>query len=882
MRVWSRFRSWFRAIVLRSRIESEMDEELRFHVQAFAEELMRTGMSRQEARRRAQLEFGGIELAKEGCRDARGVNHIEALIQDLRYGARMLRKNPGFTAVAVLTLALGIGTNTAIFSIVDGVLLQPLPYPHSDQLVAVARTEPRFDHPVPVSGPNFLEWRVRAKEFQSLAGFDGRGFTVMARNEPEHVLGAAVSYNFLQVLQVAPVFGRAFLEPEEHAGNDHVALVTNGFWKQRLGGSPDAVGRTLIINGQSFTIVGVLPADFRYVLMQRAQIFIPLDLDKTARGENFMSVIGRLKPGVSLRQAQGEMDSIARALEREYPADNAEQGAVVIPMLTRVGSSTREVLLIMLAAVGLVLLIACANIGNLTLGQAARRQGEISVRRALGAGTGRLARQCLTESVLLGLLGGGLGIALGVWGVQAFRALSPGDIPRLEEIQINVRVLLFASCISIGASILFGLAPAFRISRMSLADALKEGSTRATSGAERGLARQALVVAEIALSLVLLTGAGLAVRSFMKLISTDPGYDAHNLLTFYLSPQVRKAAQAGEFYRQVTERMGAIPGVLSVAMSRSVPPSGGEVDGPIVTSEHPDIDPNRAPDIIFNPISSGYFHTMRLRLTAGRDFSSADVPGAPLVAVLNEAAAHAFFPRENAVGQRVKLGVDSLASWWTVIGVVTDERYFGWDSDRTPTAYLPFLQVLQSLGDGAPDYDSAVIIRTAGEPLSFLPAVRSVMVSIDNQMALLGPQSMEQRLSGTFAPHRFNMTLLAAFAGLALLLAAVGIYAVMAQFVAQRTREIGIRVALGAQRMDVVRIVLHQGMRLTLLGSGIGIAVAAAATRLIRSLLYGVSSADPLAFASGASLLFGVILLACYIPARRAMRVDPMVTLRHE
>jgi predicted permease len=368
----------------------------------------------------------------------------------------------------------------------------------------------------------------------------------------------------------------------------------------------------------------------------------------------------------------------------------------------------------------------------------------------------------------------------------------------------------------------------------------------------------------------------------MKLISTDPGYDAHNLLTFYQSPQVRKATQAAEFYRQVTERLGATPGVLSVATSSSIPPSGFEVDGPVITSEHPDIDPNRAPDIIFNPISPGYFHTMRLRLLGGREFSSVDVPGAPLAVILNEAAARSLFPGEIAVGKQIKLGVDNLASWWDVIGVVSDERYFGWDSDRTPIAYLPFLQVLPILGDGASDYDSAIIVRTAGKPLSFLPAARSVVSSIDKQMALLGPESMEQRLNATFAPHRFNMALLGAFAGLALLLAAVGIYGVMAQFVAQRTHEIGIRMAMGAGQLDVMGLVLVQGMRLALVGSCIGIAVAAPAARLIRSLLYGVSTADPLAFVCGTSLLAGAIFLACCVPARRAMRVDPMVALRYE
>jgi predicted permease len=881
--------NWFesaRAAVLalfrRERAESELAEELRAHIEQRAEDLLRSGLAPEEAKRRARIEFGGGEKYKEECREAMGRRLLGEFAQDLRFGARMLRRAPGFTAVAVLTLALGIGANTAIFSVVNGVLLQPLPYPHSEQLVVVARTEPRFDHPVPVSGPNFQDWRARAKEFRSLAGFDGRSFTLMTDNEPEQVVGAAASYNFMQVLQVAPVLGRDFVETEEHAGNDHVVLVTNEFWKQLFGGDPNAVGRKLILNGQSFTLVGVLPTGFHYALMERAQMFIPLNLDKTSRGENFMSVIGRLKPGVSFHQAQTEMDSIASALEKEYPADNAEQGAIVIPMLSRVGRSIREAILIMLVAVALVLLIACANVGNLTLAQAVRRQGEIAVRRALGAGTKRLVRQCLTEGVLLGLLGGALGVALGYWGLRAFRALSPGNIPRLEEVRINLRVLVFASAISIGVSILSGLAPAFRVSRWNLADALKEGNARGTSGVERGLARQGFVVAEIALSLVLLAGAGLAIRSFLKLISTDPGYDAHNLLTFYLSPQVRKAAQAGEFYSQVTERLGAIPHILSVAMSRSIPPSGGEVDGPVITSDHPDVDPNRAPDIIFNPITPGYFRTMRLPLLGGREFSDADVPGAPPAVILNEAAARSLFPRQNVVGKQIKLGVDNLASWWNVVGVVSDERYFGWDSDRTPTAYLPFSQVLQILGDGAPDYDSAIIVRTAGEPLSFLPAVRSALASIDNRMALLGPESMEQRLSGTFAPHRFNMALFAALAGLALLLAAVGIYGVMAQFVTQRTHEIGIRMAMGAARMDVIRLVLGQGMRLALIGSCIGIAVAVTATRLMRSLLYGIGSADPVAFVCGASLLMGVIVLACFVPTRRATRVDPMAALRHE
>ena len=863
----------------KERKEREFAAEMESHLAMHVEDNLRAGMNLEEARRQALIKLGGIEQTKENYRERRGIPFLETALQDLRYGARMLLKNPGFTAVAVVTLALGIGANTAIFSIVNGVLLQPLPYPRPEQLVVVARTAPRFDHPVPVSGPNFLDWRTRARQFQFLAGFDGRGFTVMFGNEPENILGAAVSPNFLSVLQVAPILGRNFLEPEEHTGNDHVAVITHSFWKERLGGDPGWIGRPLTLNGQVFTIVGILPADFRYILMGDAQIFIPLNLEKTSRGENFMWVIGRIKPGVSFRQAQSEMDSIARALEREYPTDDAEQGALVIPMLSRVGHQIREALLIMLAAVGLVLLISCANIGNLLLAQGVRRRGEIAVRSALGAGAGRLVRQCVTESVLLGLLGCTLGLLLGHFGLQAFLVLSPGNVPRLEEVQINLPVLLFSLGISIVASVLFGLVPAARISHVNLADCLKEGGTRATSGAERGLLRQSLVVAEIALSLVLLAGAGLAVRSFINLLSADPGYDSRNLLTFYLSPQIRKAAQAEDFYRQVLERMNAIPGVRSVAMSRSIPPGGEEVDGPVITSEHPDIDPNRAPDIIFNPISPNYFRTMRLPLLEGREFSSADVHRASPAVILNEAAARSLFPGKNVIGLRVKLGADNLAAWWTIVGLVADERYFGWDSDRTPTAYLPVSQILR---DDMPDYDAAIILRTNSEPLSFLPVVRGALTSIESHMALLGPETMEQRLGHTFAPHRFNMALLTAFASLALLLAAVGIYGVMAQFVAQRTHEIGIRIALGARPLEVVRLVLGQGVRLALLGLAVGIVVASAATRLIRSLLYGVSASDPMTFVFVASLLICVVLLACLVPAWRAMRVDPIVALRYE
>src|SRR2546421_942268 len=433
----------------RKQIQPQLDEELQSHLRMAARDRVDRGQTLADATRAARREFGNVSVVREVTRDQWGAFWLDELFQDLRYAARMLRKNPGFTLVAVVTLALGIGANTAIFSIVNGVLLQPQPYVHPEQLVAVARTAPRFDPPVPVSGPNFLDWRARATQFESLAGFDARGFTVILGKEPEHVLGAAVSWNFFSVLHITPALGRDFRAFEERSGSDHVALLTDTFWRQRLGGDLTWIGRSFSLNGQSFTIVGILPSGFRYVMMPQAQIFIPLNLEGTNRGTNFISPIGRVKPGVSLRQAQSEMDSIARALEKEYPADDAEQGAVVTPMLARVGRGSRDGLLILLGAVGLVLLIACANIGNLLLAQAVRRRSEIAVRSALGAGAGRLARQCLSESILLGLLGGALGLLAGYWGLQAFRTFSPGNVPRIEEVQINMRVLLFSFGVSL-------------------------------------------------------------------------------------------------------------------------------------------------------------------------------------------------------------------------------------------------------------------------------------------------------------------------------------------------------------------------------------------------------------------------------------------------
>ena len=803
---------------------------------------------------------------------------MQTLWRDAHYALRVLRKSPGFTVVAILTLALGIGANTAIFSVVNGVLLQPLPYPNPEQLVSVARTAPRFDHPVPVSGPNFLDWRVRARQFEFMSAVDGRSFTVMFGAEPRQVIGAAVSSSFFGLLKTPMILGRGFLPDEEHRGRDHVAILTYGFWKEALGSDPSWVGRTLTINGSAFVIVGVLPPAFRYVLMPKARMFIPLTLDATERGNNFLGVLARIKARVSIAQAQSEMDSISRALAKEYPQDNAEQGAVVIPLLRVVGRSARNSLLVMLAAVGLVLLIACVNIGNLLMAQAAKREGEFAVRAALGAGSGRLARQCLSESVLLGLLGGAFGLLLGYAGLHAFLALTPGDLPRIDEVNLNRHVLVFVLGVTLLCSILFGLAPALRVVRVNLAETLKEGAGRSAASG-RKIVRKTLVVSQIALSLVLLTGAGLAIRSFEKLISTDPGYDPRNLLTFYLSPQVRNASQAADFYQRVLERLNALPGVTSAAMSLSIPPTGGEVDGAVITSDHPDVDPNRAPDIVFNPISSNYFFTIHLPLRAGREFSLADVRGASPVVILNQAGAQTLFSGEDPIGRQLKLGVDDLQRWWTIVGVVGDERYFGWDNDRTPMAYLPFDQILI---DNAPDYDSAIVVRIASHPLSFVPAVRSALISVNNQMALLAPQSMDERLSGVFAPHRFTMALMASLAVLALILAAVGVYGVMAQFVTQRTHEIGVRMALGAGPRDVWTLVLGEGMRMALAGAAIGLVLTLLTTRFVISILYGVGPNDAIAFTLAGLTLIGAMLLACWIPARRAMRVDPMDALRYE
>jgi predicted permease len=812
---------------------------------------------------------------------AKRVLSMAALWQDTRYALRIFRRSPGFTAVALLTLALGVGANTAIFSVVNGVLLAPLPYPDSQQLVSVARTAPRFDHPVPVSGPNFLDWRNRARQFESMSAVDVRSFTVTLGGEPEQVIGAAVSSNFFHLLKTPLILGRSFLDEEEHFGHDHVTVLTYGFWKEELGGDPSWIGRALRIGGESFQVVGVLPRDFRYVLTPRVRMFTPLKLDTAdvTRGYNFLNVLGRLKPGVSLRQAQAEMDAIARALAKEYPTDDAEQGAVVIPLLTVAGQRARSALLIMLAAVGLVLLIACVNIGNLLLAQAAKRQGEFAVRAALGAKNGRLARQCLSESLLLGVIGGLLGLLLGYGGLRAFLALTPDNLPRIDEVSLNGRVVLFSFGISLLCALLFGLAPASRVLRANLSDTLKQGAAGRTSRSGLGVVRRTLVVAQIALSLVLLAGAGLAIRSFATLLSTDPGYDARNLLTFYVSPPVRKASQAADFFGRFLERLNALPGATSAAMSLSIPPSGGEVDGPVITSDHPDVDPERAPDIVYNPISANYFSTIRLPLRAGREFSASDVRGMPAVVILNETAAESLFPGEDAIGKKLKLAADTAGAWWTIVGVVGDERYYGWDTDRTPMAYVPFSQILV---DNAPDYDSGIVVRTATDPLSLIPGARAALASVNRQMALLGPESMDQRIASVFAPHRFTMALMASLASLALLLAAVGVYGVMSQFVTLRTHEIGIRMALGAGPQEVRKLVVAEGMRMAIAGAVIGLALALPTTRFITSLLYGISPNDVITFTVASFTLIAAVLLACWVPTRRAMRVDPIIALRYE
>ncbi len=804
----------------------------------------------------------------------------EDMFQDLRFGLRMLLKNPGFSLIAVLTLALGIGANTAIFSVVNALMLRPLPFPDAQQLVWVEEISQQTNESQAAWGGHFLAWQAQSQTLTSIAAIDGGTRTLTGAGEPERVEVGAVSAGCLPVFGVQPLpGGRNFSAAEDAPGGARVAILSHSLWQRRFGSEPNIVGKPITLNDADFTVIGVLPADFRF--FYRSDVWIPLALDPRAQlaGDTryYGTTVARLKPGVTIEQAQVEMDILQQRYEMTRPEGNPriESRTRLISLQEYFLGERRRPLLVLLGAVALVLLIACANVANLLLARAVTRQKELAVRAALGAGRLRLTRQLLTECLLLSVAGGTAGLLLAYWLTSLLGSFNStgtfGELGRLATITIDRRVFGFTLLISLVTGLLFGLLPALQLSRPDLNASLKEGG-RGSGIHGRGL-RDALMVSEVALAIVLLIGAGLLIRSFVKLLNVDPGYRAENLLTarLALTPRYRDNAQRVQFYEQVLQRLAALPGVTSVGATTHLPLTGYNMGSGLRVEGRTPQPGEREPVAPVARVNPDYFRTMGIALRAGRLFNDGDAEGAAGVAVLSETLARRLFPSADPLGKRLSVGggLDT-----TVIGVVNDIRYTGLDGEIEQAVYLSYRQL--------PRAGMALLLRSTLEPASLAPALRNAVHEVDPALPVYDVLTMNERLSNSVAARRFNLLLLGGFAALALLLAGVGVYGVIAYVVSGRTHEIGIRLALGAQSADVVRLFVKQGMALVMLGVALGLLGAFALTRVMTNLLFNVRANDPLTFAGVALLLSLIALLACYLPARKASKVDPLVALRYE
>ena len=880
--------SYVRALLHKDKVERDMDRELRFHLEMEIEENVRRGMTLPEARREALVRFGGVEKFKEECRDVRGAPLAESLLQDVRYGARILFRNPGFTLVAVLTLGLGIGANTAIFSVIYGVLMRPLPYKDGNQLVIVQQQAP-LAHVlnVPFSVKEVQDYREENQTLDAVVEHHSMSFTLLGGQEPQRVQTGVVSANFFDVLGVKPLLGRTFVAADDEHGSDAVIVLSYQYWRQSHGGDPSIVGRTFQMNNRPHTVIGVLPPIPQYPNEQ--DVYMPTSHCPTRSSEQFMSnrnarmmsVFGRLKPGVPLAQAQADLSTLASNLQKQYPDSypaNRGYAASVVPLQDELTRRAKPTFLILLGTAGLVLLIACANVANLTLARLMRREREMAIRAALGAGRSRLIRQLLTESVLLSFAGGVLGLVLAAGGLQLLVSFAARFTTRASEIRIDGFVLLFTLLVSVATGLIFGLMPAFSSDR-NLTGTLKEGGGRSSAGLQRQRVRNLLIVAQVGVSFILLIWAGLMLRSLIKLQHVNPGFDPERVLAMRISPNWSKFNTNEEtlaLLLRILDKARSEPGVLSAALGSTFPLNQlGITNGPFnrgfQIEGRPIPDGELLPQADFRTASTDYFETVRQPLVRGRTFSEGDKDKALPVAVINQSTVRHRWGDEDPIGRR--LSFDRGQTWLTVVGVVGDVRQYGLDREPPDEIYIPLAQA---------QFGGNLLVRTAADPMSIAKLMREAVYEVDSDTAVDRVQTLEQVRNDAVASPRLTAILLAMFAGLALVITAAGIAGVMALSVNQRTHELGVRLALGATPGKVLRMVMREGMSFVLVGLSVGLVGALLLGRLMSALLFAVEPTDPITFLAVASVLIGVAAAACFVPARRVTSIDPMLALRSE
>ena len=900
----ARLQNWKRQLFDRGRLEHELDAEVEAYADHLTDEYVRAGMTPEEARRAAKCEIGSAELVKEQCRDVRTFHWWDDFQQDLRYGFRQIARNPLMTTAIVLTLALGIAAKVVVFSVVRAVVFRPLAYRQPEQLVQIWQSKLRSATDAEwVSFPDFRDWNRQNRVFQSMAAYRYQSLTLTGEREPEAVVGLYVTGGLFDVLGVQPIIGRTFLPREDEPGSEAVAVISHGLWKRRFGGDPAISGRSIMVDGEPYQVVGVMPESFRFptsipseTVIASGEIWLPVRIppDLDARHDarhgrwdaQVVGAIGRLKSDVTLEQARVDMESIAGNLAREYPGTNLDVGVKLGFMRDYLSRSARPALLMLFGSVGMLLLLACSSIANLLLSRAESRRREMTIRLAIGAGRTRLLRQALTESFLITSIGAAAGLAISYLSMNLVLHLAPLNIPRIDQASIDAHVLLFTCLVTVGTGILFGLAPALAGGPRSAYRSLKEAGLRSTPGKTNLAVRHVLVGGQMALAVVLLTCAGLLIRSFVNVVRLDPGFRSDRVLIGFVvlsQPQYFSAARQVAFFEGALSRIRALPGVESAAVSNSVPLTWSSGDGePVIEGRtaRPGEASGYVDDVLFpqansSSVSAGYFETMGIPLMAGRRFDERDHEDSPPVAIVSDLAARMYWPGENAIGKRIGVGRIGEEPWLReVVGVVGGTRHFGLEEPRKPEVYSPFLQ--------RPNAFMTLVVRAKGNAQATIRACQRELAVMDPNQAGFGFRPMDDLLSNARARRRFQSLLLAAFAASALFLAAIGIYGVIAYSVVQRTREIGTRIALGASGQSIVAMIMKQGLIVTLAGTAIGLMGSLALSRVLSGLLFGVSPLDPPTLATVVIVLLSVAALSTYLPSRSAARLDPLTALREE